>query len=245
MGYDGTLTLLDNGKVTDITPKELLVIEKFKEDGKPGLAALVTDENSVKMTKAFDLYLSGSTYQEISKVVSLKKDIILYLAQKHGWYETKIEVLEILAANMKERVVHAHLTNQHFVLQIQQFYLKKIGSKITRYLATGDDEIAAKIDGKDIDRYAKYVDLLDKMTTEKIPSGSRPSVGLNMGEFGVNVRKVGENEVQITPRNKTNAQMLQELANIKRAEESSEKPVNDINNKDAENNSETKEKEEK
>lgn len=238
MGFDGTLTILDNGKTTDITPKELQAIEKFKEDGMPGLSALAADENGVKMTKALDLYLSGTTYHDISKIVGLKKEIVLYLGQKYDWYATKMEVLEILAANIKERVVHAHLTNQHFVLQIQQFYLKKIGSKITRYLATGDDEIAAKIDGKDVDRYAKYIELLDKMTTEKIPVSPRPTVGLNLGD-GVTVRKVGENEVTITPRNKTAAEMLNELANIKRAEE---KSSNDINKKDTQTNTEKEQK---
>jgi len=238
-----SITTLNSGKETDLTPQELLVVAKFKEDGKPGLFSVA--QNEVTMTKALNLYISGKTYHEISMVVSTKKDIILYLAHKHDWYGTKMQHLAILDANIKERVLQADLMNQDFVLQIQQFFLKKIGRKMTRFMASEDEEIANSIDRKDVELYMKSVDLLKKMTTENIPAGSRPSVGLNMGEYGVNVRKVGENQVEITPRNKTNAQMLQELADIKRAEESSEKPVNDINNKDAENNSETKEKEEK
>lgn len=236
MGYDNSLTVLENGKETDITPNELKAVDKFKEDGMPGLAAL----SETTMTKALDLYLSGKTYHEISKVVRTKKEIILYLGQKFNWYGTKMEHLQILDATIKERILHANLVNKDFVLQIQQFFLKKIGSKITRYLATGDDEVANQIDGKDLDRYQKYVELLDKLTTEKTPGQRSPTVGLNLGDSGVTVKKVGENEVTITPRNKTNAEMLQELANMKRSEEN--KASYDINSNDSQKNPEKEEK---
>jgi antitoxin component of MazEF toxin-antitoxin module len=53
----------------------------------------------------------------------------------------------------------------------------------------------------------KSVDLLDRISSEKIPTNSRPTVGLNLGD-GVTVKKVGENEVTITPKQKTHADML-------------------------------------
>jgi hypothetical protein len=223
MGYDNTITVLDNGKETDITPKELQAIEKFKEAGMPGLTAV----NDVVMTKALDLYLSNKTYHEISRTLGIKKEIILFLGQKFKWYETKMETFEIINATISERILHANLVNKDFVLQIQQFYLRKIGSKITKYLATGDEEIANQIDGKDLDRYQKYVELLDKISTEKPASLRQPAVGLNLGD-GVTVKKVGENQIEITPRNKTAGEMIAELANLKRAEEASSKETYDI-----------------
>jgi hypothetical protein len=239
MAFDSTITVLKNGKETDITPTELLMIEKFKEEGKPGL--LTVAQNEVTLTKALDLYLSGKTYHEISKVVNTKKDIILYLAQRHDWYGTKMQQLEILDAGIKERILQAKLTNQDFTLQLQQFFLKKIGRKMTRFMASGDDEVANSVDRKDIELYIKTVDLLDKLTTEKISAGHRPTVGLNLGD-GVTIRKVGENEVTVTPRNKTAAEMLNELANMKRAEET--QSTNDIKGKDTETTPEKEEKEE-
>jgi len=221
MGYDGTLTQLENGKTTDITPKELQAIEVFKEAGMPGVASL----GDIKMTKALDLYLSGKTYHEVASILTVKKDIVLYLAQKFNWYDTKINHLEILDASLKERILHAKLVNQDFVLQIQQFYLHKIGRKINKFMATNDEEVANSIDGKDIDRYTKTVELLQKMTDEKIPGQSRgPTVGLNLGD-GVTVKKVGENEVTITPRNKTVGEMLKDLANLKREEDNTNKNI--------------------
>ena len=73
----------------------------------------------------------------------------------------------------------------------------------------------------------KSVDLLDKISTEKIPTNSRPTVGLNLGD-GVTVQKIGENEVSITPKQKTHQEMLKEFADLKRAEEA--KDSNDISN---------------
>jgi hypothetical protein len=226
-----TKNLLDHKKETDLTSRELEIVQKFKDDGLPGIAAA----NEVVMTKALDLYLAGKTYLEICTITSSRKEVILYLAQKFNWYGTKMEFLEILNATIAERIMHAKLTNMDFVLQIQQFYKKKIGSRLTRYLASGDEEIANSINDKDIDRFAKYVDLMDKLTTEKGQMNPRgPAVGLNLGD-GVTITKVGD-EVTITPRNRTAGEMLSELANFKRAEES--KTINDIKGKDTETNTE-------
>ncbi len=225
MGYDGTLTQLSDGRVTDITPKEFQQLAAFKEAGMPGLGSL----SDVTMTKALDLFLSGKTYHEISRTLAIKKEIVIYLADKFKWYDTKIEHLEILDASLKERILHAKLVNQDFALQIQQFFLKKIGRKMTRFLATNDDEVANEVDRKDIEMYFKSVELLEKISTEKVPLNSRPSVGLNLGD-GVTVKKVGENEVTITPRAKTVGEMLNELANIKREEEKNSYDIKDISN---------------
>jgi hypothetical protein len=230
---ENTLTVLENGKTTDITPKELQAIEKFKEKGLPG----ITSANEVTMAKALDLYLGGKTYTEISHVTGTKKEIVLFLAQKFKWYETKMEQLEILDANLKERILHAKLMNQDFTLQIQQFFIRKLGRKLTKFFATNDEEEAAKVDRKDIEIFFKSVDILDKMSSEKVPAGHRPAVGLNLGD-GVSIKKIGENEVQITPRNKTASEMLAELANLKRQSEEPKKSDNDITIESSSNNKE-------
>ena len=215
--HQNTLTVLKNGKVTDITPKELQLVEKYKEDGLPGITSI----SDVGIVKALDMYMDGKTYHEIAKILGTKKEIVLYFAQKLNWYQTKMEHIEILDANLKERILQANLVNQNFMLQIQQFFKQKIGHKMNKFFATGDDEIAAQVYSKDIEMYYKAVDLMIKLTTEKPAPGARgPTVGLNLGD-GVSVQRVGENEVVITPRNKTTGEMLNELANLKRKEEES------------------------
>lgn len=215
--HPNTLTVLENGKTSDITSKELQQIEKYKEAGLPG----VTSISDVGVAKAIDMYMGGKTYHEIAKVLSIKKDIILYLGYKFNWYGTKMEHLEILDANLKERILQANLVNQDFMLQIQEFFKQKIGTKMSRYFATGDDDVAKMVDRKDIEMYYKAVELLSKLTTDKPPQGQRnPTVGLNLGD-GVSVKKVGDNEVIITPKARTVGEMLNELANLKRKEEGS------------------------
>jgi len=239
MKKENPLTLIDN-KTTDITAKELQQIQVYKDGGLPGLMTI----SDIGMTKALDLYMSGKTYHEIAKTIGIKKEIILYLAQKFNWYLTKMEQFEILDANMKERILHAKLVNQDFVLQIQQFYQAKIGRKMTRFLATGDDRIAGEIDGRDIDRYQKAVELLDKLTTEKMPNGKSPAVGLNLGESGVDITRISDSEISITPRNRTAGEMLSELANMKRKVEkedsNSKEDTYDILLKEAKNSEEEK-----
>ena len=222
------LTVLKDGTETDIMPQELKIIEQYKELGLPGIASL----SDQKLAKCLDLYLSGKTYLEISRTLNVKKEIVLYLAQKFDWYGTKMEHMQILDFTMKERILQAKLVNQDFLLQIQHFFKQKIGNKMTKFMATDDDETASKVDKKDIEMYFKSVDLLDKISTdrEKIAASSRgPSVGLNLGD-GVSVKKIGEDEVLITPRNKTVAEMLKEMADMKRKEEVVNK-ANDISNK--------------
>jgi hypothetical protein len=241
MSLDGRgitgITVLDSGKETDITPKELTKVKEFEEAGRPGLASIA--QNEIILTKALNLYMSGKTYTEIARTLSIKKEIVLFLGHKFDWYGTKLEHLIILDANIKDRILQARLMNQDFVLQIQQFFTKKIGRKMTKFHATGDEEIANSIDRKDIEMYMKSVDLLDKISSEKIPTNARPTVGLNLGD-GVTVKKIGENEVSITPRNKTVAEMLSDLANMKRSEEAG--AANDIKGEDTKNNTENKEK---
>jgi len=232
---DRGITVLNNSKETDITPKELVKIAEYKEAGLPGLHSVV--QNEVTMIKAYELYMDGKTYAEISKIVGVKKDIILYLAHKYDWYNTKLEQYAILDANMKDRVLFSRLVNQDFTLQIQEFFKKKIGRKMTRFMASGDDEVANSVDRKDIEMYFKSVDLLEKLTTEKVPMNARPTVGLNLGD-GVTVKKIGENEVSITPKQKTAAEMLKDLANLKRAEENETKSPNDINKEATQTNAE-------
>jgi antitoxin component of MazEF toxin-antitoxin module len=225
------ITILNNGKETDITPQEIEIVNKFKDEGLPGIAQVTT----IQITKALDLYLSGKTYFEISKTLNIKKESILYLASKFDWYSTKIEQLKIIDANMKERILHAKLINSDFLLQMQQFFQTKIGRKMTRYMATGDEDIADELKTKDIEYYFRAVDLLDKLTEPK-NNNKKAAIGFNLGDQEVSVRKVGENEVVISPKQKTTGEMLAEIANMKRQEEK----TYDINKKESEKKEENK-----
>jgi hypothetical protein len=93
---------------------------------------------------------------------------------------------------------------------------------MNRYFLTDDQNVANSLDMKALDRYLKTVEMLYKLDGDRNKSKT-PSVGLNLGDGGVTVTRLGNNTVEITPKNKekTVAEMLQELADHRREQENS------------------------
>lgn len=213
-------------RVTDLSAAQLQRVQKFMESGTPGIALI--DES--KMFRMLDLYLGGKSYTQISRMTGTDKDMVLYLSHKMDWYQAKQEYLVDLNNNLQERLLETKLISQNFLTDLVAFWHKKIGTNINKYLATGDEAAAEKIVGKDIDKYLKTVEILQKLTEKGGGDGQKPSpVGLNLGENGVTVKKVGEGEVEITPKSKAIGSVLKDLANLKRAEEN-KKPEKSGNN---------------
>lgn len=200
---------------TDLAPKDLELVQKYVDEGLPGVGLV----DAKKLTTMLDLYLSGRTYRQISNIVSLPKQAVMYMSYKFNWFQLRREYLEDLEANIRPRVIEANLVNQDFILELQQMYQKKIGSNIRKYLATDNVEFANAIDLKEVDKYLKTVELLHRLSTDKPgKAGGTPAVGLNLGE-GVTIVKKGDNEVEITPKSKALSEQLKQFANFKREEE--------------------------
>jgi hypothetical protein len=216
---------VENVKSHDFTEIDLKKIEEFKQDGLPGIATL-PDATALRM---MELYLAGKTYREISHLTSKPKAMVLYLSQKLSWYEKKVEYLRDLEETMVRRTMEAKLVGQDFLLQIKQLFEKKIGDKIANYLRTGDEKFANEIDLKEIDKYIKTFETLDKLTEVRVraPKSDKPAapaVGLNLGD-GVTIERVGDNKVEVTPKQKTIGDMLKQFADYRREEnEKKEKP---------------------
>lgn len=211
------------GQNNDFSKEDLERINAFMEKGLPGVSAV--DEASLK--RILDLYLSGKTYRQISKSTRIPKDVILFLSYKFNWYKDKQEYFGELEQNIKERFIETKLVSQNFLNDLIAFWHKRIGSNVTRFLAQGDERAAENINFKDVDRYLKTLEVLHKLTVEQVARAakSNSSIGLNVGE-GVTVKKIGENEVEITPKNKTLGEMLKTFADYRRQEEQSSKVVN-------------------
>ena len=167
-----------------------------------------------------EMYLSGKTYRQIATTMSIKKEIVLYMSYKFNWFELRQDYLVDLESSMRGRVLEAKIVNQDFLLQLQAMWQKKIGSKISKYLATDNEEFANEIDLKEVDKYLKTVELLQKLASEgKNPADStRPMVGVNAGD-GVTIVKTGENSIEITPKSKAIGDALKMFADSRREEE--------------------------
>jgi hypothetical protein len=200
---------------TDLTQEELEKVRQYEEKGLPGISEITSSQ----LAQMMDLYLSGKTYRFISSTLSVKVVKIMYLSKKFGWYEARQSYLMDIERNMKTRLAEARVESQDFLLQLAQLWQRKIGKKISTYLATGDEAHADKIDLKEIDRYLKTIDILQKINEIPGQSGNKgPAVGLHVGD-GVSIKKINENEVEITPRQKAIEDVLKHYANLRREED--------------------------
>lgn len=200
----------------DFSQKDLEVIKAYEEAGLPAVATV----DDKKMASMLEMYLSGKTYRQIATTMQIKKEIVLYMSYKFKWFDLRNEYLVDLESSMRGRVLEAKIVNQDFLLQLQAMWQKKIGSKISKYLATDNEEFANEIDLKEVDKYLKTVELLQKLAAEgKAPSDSnRPMVGVNAGD-GVTIVRKGDNEIEITPKSKAIGDALKMFADSRREEE--------------------------
>lgn len=206
----------------DFSQKDLEIIQKYEADGLPGIGAM----NEVMVARSLDMYLSGKTYRQISTILKVQKQLVLYMSYKFNWFELRNDYLVDLEENIRARVLEAKVVNQDFLLQLQQMWQKKIGSNITKYLQTDNADFANAIDLKEVDKYLKTVEMLHKLggtKGEQNADNTRPMVGLNAGPDGVTIVKTGDNSMEITPKNKAVSDALKQLADFRREDE--KKPV--------------------
>lgn len=204
----------------DFSQKDLEVIQAYKEAGLQGIG--IVDEK--KMASMLEMYLSGKTYRQISTTMQIKKEIVLYMSFKFNWFEMRQDYLQDMESSMRGRVLEAKIVNQDFLLQLQAMWQKKIGTKIQKYLSTDNEEFANEIDLKEVDKYLKTVELLQKLAAEgKAPAdNTRPLIGVNAGD-GVTITRTGENSMEITPKSKAIGDALKMFADSRREDE--KKPV--------------------
>lgn len=204
-------------QTTDMSQNDLAAIAAYVEEGTPGLERL----DSVTLKIMTEAYLGGMSYRQISSISRLKKPVVLYIAQRFGWYEARRDYLDELGLTIRDRLLDAKIESKDFMMQISQFYKKKIGMHMQKFYETGNEDFAHKVSGKDVDQYRKAVELLHKLNDEgKNPAtGRAPAVGLNLGH-GVTVERHEDGSVEITPKEKAVGGVLAKLANFRREEES-------------------------
>lgn len=214
----------------DFTTKDLETIKKFKEDGMLGLHTLVDTD----MERCMALYIDGQSYRQIANITKIKKDVILFLAEKFSWWELRKEYLDELQATMKDKVIDSKIQTQQFLFDLISAYRKKIGKTVNRYLKTDNEEWMDKLDNKDMGVIFKCVELLEKLSSENFnPHSEKSLVAFNgMGE-GVTITKTGNNSVEITPKGPSPvSSKLKQFADMKREMEkentSAPKPLHDI-----------------
>ena len=200
---------------TDMTTAEVAKVKRFIEDGLPGIST-VTDSLLHQM---LDLYLNGSTYSQISNILEIKKIYVLYLAQSANWVQLKEDYLNEVQEKIKSRVVDSKLISKEFMLLLVQAWQKKIGSQLTKYLATNDDSHMENINLKEIAQLMRAIEMVNELdNTGKDSKGKTPAVGLNLGS-GVVVEKLADNKISVTPKETPIGDLLQQIADERRNKE--------------------------
>jgi hypothetical protein len=199
-------------KMSDISDLSMQKVQRFIDAGLPGIGK-VDEQKIAKMT---ELYLAGKTYDQISNITRIDRVTVMYLSYRLNWCETRKDYMVELNDHIKRRIMEAKLTSQDFLLQLSQAYEKKIGHKITRYMATDNEEFTDQINLKELDRYLKMVELLQKSTAEHKEKG--PLVGLNIGD-GATITRNGDNELEITPKQRAIGDVLKHYADLRREED--------------------------
>lgn len=200
---------------TDLSDSDQQKVQAFMDQGLPGLYELKEDS----VAKMLDMYLEGKPYTQISKVLRINKTLIMYMSHKYNWFIARREYHHELESTLRTRVVESKIISQDFLLQLTHLYRKKIGKCVDSYLGTDDESHANAIDPKDVDKLLKIMEMLQKLSAD--PAATKPlapAVGLNLGD-GVTVSKNEDGTVDITPKQKTVADMLKQFADEARSKE--------------------------
>lgn len=202
---------------TDIVGIDQDKLTKFIEEGMPGIGVV----GEAEIAKMFDMYLAGKTYNDISGIMRTPKPVVLYLSHRLNWFSVRQEYIVNLETNIRQRIIESKLMSQDFLLKMIQMWHKKIGAKMSRYMSSDDEEFTDQINLKELDRYLKTLDMLQKSIA--IPgSESRPLVGINVGE-GATMTRTGDNTIEITPKENAKTDMLKYYADMAREKDKEKK----------------------
>jgi transketolase len=152
---------------TDFTAADLEKVRLFKEAGMPGVGAI----NQSMIERMTDLYLSGKSYAQISQNMRLKRDIILFLADKFHWYALKNEAVQELEKTLQIRAKEYKRRAPAFLLDLIQYLQNEMADQISKSLASGHNG-SGSLNLKMIGQYIKALEALNKMIIE--PSAQVP-----------------------------------------------------------------------
>lgn len=152
----------------DFTESNLRTLQEFIDAGLPDISSL----NEEKQKSALSLYLIGKTYSEISRILSVPKEQILYLGHNNGWYQIKQESLHELRERLPARLEEAKLHSKEFLVNLEQFILRTLSKQIET--ASSYRELDCRL----LDRLLKVLDHLEKFSADSGGKSAPPSTAM-------------------------------------------------------------------
>ncbi len=205
---------------TDMTTSHEQVMDEYIASGLPGIGR-VTEADVFQW---FNLYLAGRSYGDIASQCKTQLCLVLYVANKHQWYEKKTKHYENLMEKVNDKLSTIKGESVSFLVDMMTFTHRFYGQDVSEYLKTNDKEAAKNIDFKNFDRYFKIVDALEKMLqnperlvrdVKDAKNSPAVSVNVNVGDAITSTGEDGSVLIESNP--------LKQILELKRKEEQNKK----------------------
>jgi len=197
----------------DMSDVEISSLSEYMKNGCPGL----TRSTEADVFKWFGLYMASKTYEEIAKITSSRKDLILYMSYKLSWCEKRVSHYGDLIQNMSQKVAQSKLDSVNTVLTMKAALNKFYVNKFNKFLSTNDSSLIENLDTKLLAQYNKSHDVLDKLMGRP-PEDGQQSPLVNINVKSGKIEQIDENTVEITETDVSN--ILKALVDVKKLKDS-------------------------
>lgn len=137
-----------------LSEEEKEKLRDYVESGGVGLAPKTA-------ASFFELYLNGSSVQEIHKLnPAFPYGAILRARVEYDWDEQKDKYIRNLQSGVFERMVHTQLEAVSFLASVMSVTHKKYGDAFKKYLQTGDE---SELKGFDVGSIRSYKDVIESL----------------------------------------------------------------------------------
>lgn len=220
---------MENKRITrgsgDFSPEEVSSLRSYKNNGCPAIHRYVESD----FFQWFELYMSGKTYTEISKITNTKKDLILYTSDIGNWHDKRMQYYSDLSDNMLQKCNDSKIETLNTVTTMVTALNQYFGSKFDKFLKTKDESIIETLDTKLLSQYYKATEAVDKIIGGSVGAntgeGKSPLVNINL-TGRAKVTQTDENTVEVesegTITEKEVGEVLKGLSKIKKIRERGE-----------------------
>ena len=164
-----------------LSPEELKAASDYIKQGK----LLLAPDTAAKF---FELYLNGSTVEEIHRLNKAFPIEAIHLARvKYGWDMAKDTYVMDLQASIRQKVMKAQMESTALLTDVLSAAYRMHGDKLKKYLQTGDESSVKGVFGvESIAQLLKVVDSLQKITGQsnqiKVKTESHQTIDVNLNK---------------------------------------------------------------
>jgi hypothetical protein len=176
----------------DFTDDENKALASFIKKGCPGLAKI----GEVDTFEWFQLYMAGKSYGEIATISNVRKDLVIYMANKLQWHSKRMEYYSDITSNLVQRTQAVKAESAGTIATMVSALNQYFGEKFTNYIKTKDASHLEGVDVKMLSQYYKSLEILDKLMGGAVNNTS-PSVNINVSG-ATTVEKTSDGSVVVT-----------------------------------------------